>query len=189
MKLAQKMMLIPAGRTPIEYSNLSELDQAMTNVINNKNLSPLEKINLYSKLLQKNLKMEEKLKANENPEGKIENPTQQVGQIVKKEPDIKEESFSKTKNDMNAVEAKQPSKRKEKDYHYVKVKKPKQKEKDENMDISSIFNESLTNWESAPPTTKSPSYKTRKNKLNFNFKYPSEDYTNVPFQKNNRQKN
>jgi len=37
MKLAQKMMLIPAGRTPIEYSNLSELDQAMTNVINNKN--------------------------------------------------------------------------------------------------------------------------------------------------------
>ena len=56
MKLAQKMMLIPAGRTPIEYSNLSELDQAMTNVINNKNLSPLEKINLFSKLLQKHSK-------------------------------------------------------------------------------------------------------------------------------------
>ena len=61
MKLAQKMMLIPAGRTPIEYSNMSELDQAMTNVINNRNLSSLEKINLYSRLLQKNLKMEEKI--------------------------------------------------------------------------------------------------------------------------------
>jgi hypothetical protein len=72
---------------------------------------------------------------------------------MKKEPDIKEESFSKTKNDMNAVEAKQPSKRKEKDYHYVKVKKPKQKEKDEKMDNSSILNKSLTNWKSAPPTT------------------------------------
>jgi hypothetical protein len=67
MKLAQKMMLIPAGRTPIEYSNMSELDQAMTNVINNRNLSSLEKINLYSRLLQKNLKMEEKIKANETP--------------------------------------------------------------------------------------------------------------------------
>ena len=40
------MMLVPVGRTPLDYANLSELDQAMTNVINNKNLSSLEKINL-----------------------------------------------------------------------------------------------------------------------------------------------
>ena len=63
------MMLLSVGRTPLEYANLSELDQAMTNVINNKNLSSLEKINLYSKLLQKNLKMEQKIKANEIPTG------------------------------------------------------------------------------------------------------------------------
>ena len=35
MKLAQKMILVPAGRTPIELSNLTELDKAMSNVINN----------------------------------------------------------------------------------------------------------------------------------------------------------
>jgi hypothetical protein len=35
MKLAQKMILIPAGRIPLEYWNLSELDQALTNVKNN----------------------------------------------------------------------------------------------------------------------------------------------------------
>jgi hypothetical protein len=62
MKMAQKMMLISAGRTPIEYSNMSEPDQAMKNVINNRNLSSLEKFNLFSRLLQKNLKMEEKKK-------------------------------------------------------------------------------------------------------------------------------
>ena len=43
MKLAQKMILVPAGRTPIEVSNLSELDKAMSNVIKNNKLSPLEK--------------------------------------------------------------------------------------------------------------------------------------------------
>jgi hypothetical protein len=60
MKLAQKMMLIPAGRTPLEYSNMSKLDQAMTNYMNNRNLLSLEKINLYSRLLQKNLKRKKK---------------------------------------------------------------------------------------------------------------------------------
>jgi hypothetical protein len=37
MKLAQKMMLIPTGWTPIGYSNISELDQAMKNVMTNRN--------------------------------------------------------------------------------------------------------------------------------------------------------
>jgi hypothetical protein len=53
MRLAQKMMLVPAGRVPLEISTLSELDQAMTTVINNNKLSTLEKINLYSKILNK----------------------------------------------------------------------------------------------------------------------------------------
>ena len=62
MQLAQKMMLVPAGRVPLEISTLSELDLAMTNVINNKALSNFEKINLYSRILKKNLTLEERLK-------------------------------------------------------------------------------------------------------------------------------
>ena len=62
MQLAQKMMLVPAGRVPLEISTLSEFDQAMTNVINNKALSNFEKINLYSRILKKNLTLEERLK-------------------------------------------------------------------------------------------------------------------------------
>ncbi len=93
------MMLISAGRTPIEYSNMSELDQAMTNVINNRNLSSLEKINLYSWLLQKNLKMEEKIKANETPVPEI--PPKEAVATVKQE---------------SVEPSKPPSKRKEKDY-------------------------------------------------------------------------
>ena len=38
------MMLIPAGRTPLELSTMSELDQSMSNVVNNKHLSTLEKL-------------------------------------------------------------------------------------------------------------------------------------------------
>jgi hypothetical protein len=62
MRLAQKMMLVPAGRVPLEISALSELDQAMTTVINNNKLSTLEKINLYSKILKKNFVIEARLK-------------------------------------------------------------------------------------------------------------------------------
>jgi len=173
MKLAQKMMLIPAGRTPIEYSNMSELDQAMTNVINNRNLSSLEKINLYSRLLQKNLKMEEKIKANETPVPEI--PPKEAVATVKQEP---------------VEPSKPPSKRKEKDYKFVRVKKVKKEEVDKNMDISDLFNESVIDWESAS-SIKSPKYKTRNNKIDYEYKYPSKDYSNVPVLKNNnnRQKN
>jgi hypothetical protein len=44
MRLAQKMMLVPAGSVPLEISALSELDQEMTTVINNYKLSTLEKL-------------------------------------------------------------------------------------------------------------------------------------------------
>jgi hypothetical protein len=40
------------------------------------------------------------------------------------------------------------------------------------MDKSDLFNEGLINWESAS-TVKSPKYKTKNNKINFEFKYPS----------------
>jgi hypothetical protein len=106
MKLPQKMMLIPAGRTPIEYSKMSELDQAMINVINNRNLSSLEEFNLYSRLFPTNLKMEEKIKANETPVPEI--PPKEAIATVKQEP---------------VEPSKPPSNRKEKDYKFVRVKK------------------------------------------------------------------
>ena len=46
---------------------MSELDQSMSNVVNNKHLSTLEKLSIYSQILKKNLKMEEKLKENNTP--------------------------------------------------------------------------------------------------------------------------
>jgi hypothetical protein len=58
------------------------------------------------------------------------------------------------------------------------------------MDISDLFNESVIDWESTS-SIKSPKYKTRKNKIDYEYKYPSKDYSNVPVLKNNsyRQKN
>ena len=62
MKLAQKMMLVPAGRPDPEISSLSNLDQAMSNVLNNKNLTNIDKINLYQMILRKNLAVEARLR-------------------------------------------------------------------------------------------------------------------------------
>jgi hypothetical protein len=63
MKLSQKMMLILAGRVPLEISTVTESDRAMSNVLNNLKLTNLQKINLYGKILKKNLIMEERLKS------------------------------------------------------------------------------------------------------------------------------
>ena len=87
MRLAQKMMLVPAGRVPLEISALSELDQAMTTVINNNKLSTLEKINLYSKILKKNFVIEARLK-NKNVQSI---PTTKESTPVKMEQELKEE--------------------------------------------------------------------------------------------------
>jgi hypothetical protein len=70
MRLAQKM-----------------LDQAMTTVINNNNLSTLEKINLYSKILKKNFVIEARLK-NKNVQSI---PTTNSYYPVKMEQELKEE--------------------------------------------------------------------------------------------------
>ena len=59
MKFMQKMLLVPAGRVPLEISTMSDLD--LTNVINNKNLTAHEKISQYSRILKKNLTIEENL--------------------------------------------------------------------------------------------------------------------------------
>jgi hypothetical protein len=56
----------------------------------------------------------------------------------------------------------------------LREKKVKKEEEDKNMDKSNLFNESLLNWESAS-SVKSPKYKTKNNKINFEFKYPLKD--------------
>ena len=102
MKFMLKMMLVPAGRVPLEISTMSDLDKAMTNVINNKNLTSHEKISLYSRILKKNLTIEENLqgknsineilndnqvKKEEIAEPKIE-PTTEIKKDVEEDEDI-----------------------------------------------------------------------------------------------------
>jgi hypothetical protein len=87
---------------------------------------------LYSKLLQKKLKMEEKIKANETQPTVVE--SQPTPETIKQEV-VKEES-----------ESKKLAKRKQaKDYAYVKVKK--NKKVTEEIDITNMLNESFINWE------------------------------------------
>ena len=62
MKLAQKMILVPTGRPDPELASLSNLDQAMSNVLHNKNLTNVETVNLYQQILRKNLTVDAKLK-------------------------------------------------------------------------------------------------------------------------------
>ena len=70
---------------PLEIKTMSELDQSMSNVLNNQELSTMEKLNMYSQILSKNLKLEEKLKESPvNPEHEPEN--------INKE-DLKQESI------------------------------------------------------------------------------------------------
>lgn len=157
MQLAQKMMLVPAGRVPLELSSLSELDQAMTNVINNKSLSNLEKINLYSRILKKNLTFEERLK------GKTINSVAKEVALVKEEPEI-------------------PIKKK------FKKEKKKKIEKDTDINLSSLFDETLgEKSEETPEETPEESIvvwdpiKLRKHKpLSYEHIYPSTTYTDLP---------
>ena len=209
MKLAQKMILVPAGRTPIEVSNLSELDKAMSNVINNNKLSPLEKVNLYSKLLQKNLKMEEKIKANnqqpapppikEEPKEIKEQPIKRqykYVKVVKEEEETplkrrKQETPAKRKqtmNDENNGEEKELDKRKQtmakvsinnnKEEELDKRKQTKAKvhiNNDEEEELAEMLDTAFS-WE----TPQNLNTKRGTGKLNYNFKYPDDTYTDVP---------
>ena len=62
MKFAQKMILVPAERPDPEQASLSTLDQAMSSVLFNKNLTNVEKVNLYQQILRKNLTLDAKIK-------------------------------------------------------------------------------------------------------------------------------
>jgi len=85
MNLSQKMMLVPAGRVPLEISTLSELDKAMSSVLNNQKLSNLQKINLYSKILNKNLIMEERLKSKNVDTQSVPKPENIKNEAIKQE--------------------------------------------------------------------------------------------------------
>ena len=79
---------------------MSELDTAMSNVINNKNFTTLEKINIYSQILKKNLKLEEKFKeklSNINESSKFQAETNSVSVKEEDESVKKEEENVKSK--------------------------------------------------------------------------------------------
>ena len=82
MNLSQKMMIVPAGRVPFEISTLSELDKAMSSVLNNQKLSNLQKINLYSKILNKNLIMEERLNSKNVDTQSVPKPENIINEAV-----------------------------------------------------------------------------------------------------------
>jgi hypothetical protein len=85
MNLSQKMMFVPAGRVPLEISTLSELDKAMSSVLNNQKLSNLQKINLYSKILNKNLIKEERLKSKNVDTQSVLKPENIKNEAIKQE--------------------------------------------------------------------------------------------------------
>ena len=81
MKFSQKMMLVPAGRPAPEISELSALDQAMSNILNNRSISNVEKLNLYKKVLRKNLAMETNLKQKFYQQENLENSNEDLSNL------------------------------------------------------------------------------------------------------------
>ena len=81
MKFSQKMMLVPASRPAPEISELSALDQAMSNSLNNRSISNVEKLNLYKKVLRKNLAMETNLKQKFYQQENLENSNEDLSNL------------------------------------------------------------------------------------------------------------
>ena len=196
MKLAQKMMLVPLGRTPIEVSAMSELDKAMSNVINNNNLSTLEKINLYSQILKRNFKFEENLKNNqqgyrmrdskEMEEDKIKEEIKEekeddinttLSSVVSMDvDDLNKNITNETTNFLSDVKREpekkiQKTKKKNKK-NFWKLKKQK---KDSTFKTPSNVN---LKWENLEPK-KPPKRNVKKNLFDHN--YPQHTYTNVGY--------
>ena len=76
---------------------MSELDKAMSNVINNNNLSTLEKINLYSQILKRNFKFEENLKNNQQGYRMRDSKEMEEDKIKEEIKEEKEDDINKTK--------------------------------------------------------------------------------------------
>jgi hypothetical protein len=64
MEHSTKMTLVPT--TEAELTQLSELESELTNILKNKELNQDDKIKLYTKVLGKYKKFEEKVYPNEN---------------------------------------------------------------------------------------------------------------------------
>jgi len=169
MKLAQKMMLIPAGRTPLELSTMSELDQSMSNVVNNKHLSTLEKLSIYSQILKKNLKMEEKLKENNTPSKVSEESKKGETKDIT---DIKDENSDDELNNMVLVS---PVKKERKKNYSKKPNKINKKVKNSEMTPD---NRNMK-WDSLSFAPRN----TRRNtsKLDYSHLYPKDTYDFVGY--------
>ena len=184
MKFARKMMLVPAGRQPLELTTMSDLDTAMTNVINSKNLTTLEKINLYSQILKKNLKIEEKFKQiqpNVVPESFNVKTETNVEQI--KEEEEVDQNVQKDQEEVYVSPELVPVK-----LDYASALKsitksaiksiPKQTQKALTIKSKEIKKTPRQNikWDSLEDAPKA----TRiRRVLNFEHKYPKDKYTNV----------
>ena len=64
MEHSTKMTLVPT--TEAELTQLSEIDSELTNILKNKELNQDDKIKLYTNVLRKYKKFEEKVYPNEN---------------------------------------------------------------------------------------------------------------------------
>ena len=193
------MMLVPAGRQPLELTTMSELDTAMSNVINNKNLTTLEKINIYSQILKKNLKLEEKFKeklSNIPESSKFQAETNSVSvkeedeSVKKEEENVKEENVIKENQEVFVSPELLPVTldyaSAVKSIKSVKSSEPKQTVKStEAKQIKNFLKKTKEikktpqqnfKWESLEDAPKL----TRVRKvLNFDHKYPKDKYTNV----------
>ena len=80
MEHSTKMTLVPT--TEAELTQLSELDSELTNILKNKELNQDDKIKLYTNVLGKYKKFEEKVYPNENfiPDNQenFQTPTKQI---------------------------------------------------------------------------------------------------------------
>jgi hypothetical protein len=202
MNLSQKMMLVPAGRVPLEISTLSELDKAMSSVLNNQKLSNLQKINLYSKILNKNLIMEERLKSKNvdtqsvpKPENiKNEAIKQEINEneldllnkrILKSDPEDENMELSFLANQSYSDILKKKENKAENRIDDIKITKelnqsnkkktPKSNEKNQIL----ITPPQQIKWDKLP---KAPANeRTRKKIINYEHKYPGTEYTGVGF--------
>ena len=147
MKFMQKMLLVPAGRVPLEISTMSDLDKAMTNVINNKNLTAHEKISLYSRILKKNLTIEENLwgknSVNEVSNDEHSKNAKQIKVEPKIEPiiDVKKEEEKIVKDENEDIDLSELFKMEPE----IDVKKEKKKKNDDDdiVNLSRLFKEKI----------------------------------------------
>ena len=210
MKFMLKMMLVPAGRVPLEISTMSDLDKAMTNVINNKNLTSHEKISLYSRILKKNLTIEENLQGknsineilNDNQvkkaeiaEPKIE-PTTEIKKDVEEDEDIDLSELFKMEPEIDVKKEIKKKKKKRDDDEIINLRRLfKVEKKKKVLKKNVIKTKPLVNTESIESTLKTPKriipwesippIRSLRNKpISYLHRYPEDTFTEVGYKSN-----